>query len=195
MDYYKTLGLRRDASKEEIKEAFRRSALRFHPDRHSNASEEVKDAASVRFKQASEAYEVLIDERMRADYDRAWRGAGSFDRRGYGGYSSSSSSSSSSHYYGGNQYGYGYGYGGGGGGYRRPPGSGSGGLGFDMEFVFRVLTRRGFLINVGFASALLGGAVIIEECLQAMWRMNNSGKSFEEAMESIEKVKVQKKDG
>nr|CAD1829009.1 unnamed protein product [Ananas comosus var. bracteatus] len=177
MDHYKTLGLRRDASKEEIKEAFRRSALRFHPDRHSNASDEVKDAASVRFKQASEAYEVLIDERMRADYDRAWRGPGSFDRRGYGGYSSSSSSSSSSHYYGGNQYGYGYGGGGG------------------DTFVFRVLTRRGFLINVGFASALLGGAVIIEECLQAMWRMNNSGKSFEEAMESIEKVKVQKKDG
>ncbi|XP_010907829.1 chaperone protein dnaJ 72 isoform X3 [Elaeis guineensis] len=139
MDYYKTLGLSRNATKEEIKEAFRRSALKFHPDRHAQSSKEVRDGASLQFKQASEAYEVLIDDRKRADYDRGRRGA-SFERWSCG------QASSSSYYYGGRQYGYG----GGGGGYRRPP-PGDGGLGFDVESVFRFLTRRGFLVNIAFA--------------------------------------------
>ncbi|XP_072975556.1 chaperone protein dnaJ 72 [Typha angustifolia] len=175
MDHYKTLGLRRDASKEEIKEAFRRLALRFHPDKHSQSSKEVRDGASARFKQASEAYEVLIDERKKSEYD-----LGFSSRRG--------ASSSSSYYYGARQYGYGYG---GGGSYRRPP-QRDGGVGMDMEFLLRFVTRKGFLLNVAFASVLLGGAVFIERSLEELWRMNNSGKSFEEAMESIEKVKIQK---
>ncbi|XP_010907828.1 chaperone protein dnaJ 72 isoform X2 [Elaeis guineensis] len=163
MDYYKTLGLSRNATKEEIKEAFRRSALKFHPDRHAQSSKEVRDGASLQFKQASEAYEVLIDDRKRADYDRGRRGA-SFERWSCG------QASSSSYYYGGRQYGYG----GGGGGYRRPP-PGDGGLGFDVESVFRFLTRRGFLVNIAFASAILGGAVVIERSAGALWKFSNSG--------------------
>lgn len=178
MDHYKTLGLSRDATKEEIKEAFRRSALQFHPDRHAQASNEVRDGASIRFKQASEAYEVLIDDRKRAEYDRGRRGR-SFDRW------SSGQASSSSYYYGGRQHGYG------GGGYRRPP-PGNGGLGFDVGSVFRFLTTRGFLLNIAFASAILGGAVFIERTAGAIWKINNSGKTFEEAIESIEKAKVPK---
>ncbi|XP_008810995.1 chaperone protein dnaJ 72 isoform X2 [Phoenix dactylifera] len=181
MDYYKTLGLSRSATKEEIKGAFRRSALKFHPDRHAQSSEEVRDGASLRFKQASEAYEVLIDDRKRADYD--WRRGGSFDRW------SSGQASSSSYYHGGRQYGYGGG--GGGYGYHRPPPR-DGGLGFDVESVFRFLTRRGFLVNIAFASAILGGAIFIERSAGGLWKFINSGKSFEEAMESIERAKVRK---
>ncbi|XP_072996218.1 chaperone protein dnaJ 72 isoform X2 [Typha latifolia] len=136
MDHYKTLGVRRDASKEEIKEAFRSLALRFHPDKHSQSSKEVRDGASARFKQASEAYEVLIDERKKSKYD-----LGFSSRRG--------ASSSSSYYYGARQYGYGYGYGGGGSS-RRPP-QRDGGVGMDMEFLLRFVTRKGFLLNVAFA--------------------------------------------
>ncbi|THU54735.1 hypothetical protein C4D60_Mb10t28270 [Musa balbisiana] len=59
MDHYKTLGLGRNATKGEIKEAFRRSALKFHPDKHSQSSKEVREGASLMFKQASEAYEGI----------------------------------------------------------------------------------------------------------------------------------------
>ncbi|RWW30144.1 hypothetical protein BHE74_00054587 [Ensete ventricosum] len=136
MDHYKTLGLGRNATKEEIKEAFRRSALKFHPDRHSQSSKEVMEGASLMFKQASEAYEVLIDDRKRADYDRVRRG-GYTDRWSRG--ASSSSHSYSSQYYEGRQYNY-----------RRPPAR-DGVSGSDLESVFRLLTRRSFLVNMAFA--------------------------------------------
>lgn len=191
-DHYNTLGLSRNASKEEIKDAFRKSALKFHPDRHSQSTNEVREGASLKFKQASEAYEVLIDDRKRADYDLGRGRNGRSGGFGYGnGYSSSSSSSSSSSYGGrsggGGGGGRGFGYGGGSSsGYYRPPPI------FDVAFIFRYVTRRGFLLNVAFASVLLGGAVVLEKSAEALWKMNNSGKSFEDAMQSIEKGKTNK---
>ncbi|CAL9057401.1 unnamed protein product [Musa banksii] len=178
MDHYKTLGLGRNATKGEIKEAFRRSALKFHPDKHSQSSKEVREGASLMFKQASEAYEVLIDDRKRADYDRVWRGG--YSDRWSRGASSSSSYSYSSQYHEGRQYSY-----------RRPP-AGDGVFGLDLESVFRLLTRRSFLVNMAFASVLLGAAVVVERSSETVWKMNNSGKSFEEAMESIEQNKANK---
>lgn len=173
MDHYRTLGLGLDASKEEIKEAFRRSALKFHPDKHSRSSREVREGASLKFKQASEAYQVLIDDRKRADYDLSRRlgrtPSSSSSYYGYGGGSSSS--------------------------YYRPPPPPprrDRTSGFDAGSVFRYVTRRGFLLNVAFASALLGGAILIEKGGEALWKMNNSGKSFEEALQSVEKGKIQK---
>ncbi|KAK9077089.1 hypothetical protein SSX86_005425 [Deinandra increscens subsp. villosa] len=69
MDYYKVLGLTRSASKDEIKEAFTNIAKKFHPDKHSASPKSVRDGATVRFKQASEAYEVSVDDHKRADYN------------------------------------------------------------------------------------------------------------------------------
>ncbi|WOL06802.1 chaperone protein dnaJ 72 [Canna indica] len=183
MDHYKTLALNRNATKEEIKEAFRRSALKFHPDRHSQSSNEVREGASLKFKQASEAYEVLVDDRKRANYDRAWR-VGTSDRwsRGASSSSSSSSYSYSSQYHRGNHHNYGY---------RRPPAR-DGALGLDLEMLLRLLTRRGFLVGMVFASALVGGAVFVENSVENIWKMNNSGKSFEDAIQSIERIKAQK---
>ncbi len=64
-DYYEILGVNRDASAAEIKKAYRRLAMKHHPDRNpgDSKSEEL-------FKEASEAYEILADEEKRATYDR-----------------------------------------------------------------------------------------------------------------------------
>lgn len=179
MDHYKTLGLTKNATKEEIKNSFRRSALDFHPDRHVQSSEVVRQRAIVRFKQASEAYEVLIDDRKRADYDFGRRHGG-----GFGGWSGGGSPAASAGFAG-------RGNGGGGGYARRSPGSGGSGL--NVEYLFKLMTTtRGFLFSLAFASILVGGAVVAERSVDALWKLNNSGKSFEDAMESIEKVRVQK---
>jgi DnaJ-class molecular chaperone len=69
-DYYATLGLRPDASEEEIRRTYRRLALEWHPDRNPG-----NPRAEERFKEISEAYAVLMDPAKRGAYDRA-RGAG-----------------------------------------------------------------------------------------------------------------------
>ena len=64
-DYYDVLGLQRDASSDEIKSAYRKQALKYHPDRNPGDGE-----AESKFKESSEAYEVLSDPDKRAAYDR-----------------------------------------------------------------------------------------------------------------------------
>src|SRR5438067_214887 len=64
-DYYETLGVRRDADAEEIKRAYRKLAMQYHPDRNVGDTE-----AEVKFKEAAEAYEVLRDPPKRQRYDR-----------------------------------------------------------------------------------------------------------------------------
>ena len=64
-DYYQTLGVSRDASPEDIKRAFRRLALCYHPDRNPGNTTE----AEGRFKEINEAYEVLGNEQRRSHYD------------------------------------------------------------------------------------------------------------------------------
>ncbi len=64
-DYYEVLGVSRDAGADELKKAYRRLAMKDHPDRNPGDAE-----AEGRFKEASEAYEVLSDDQKRAAYDR-----------------------------------------------------------------------------------------------------------------------------
>lgn len=65
-DYYQILEVGRDASQEEIRRAYRRLALRLHPDKNPQG----KEAAEARFKVVSEAYEVLSDKAKRLQYDQ-----------------------------------------------------------------------------------------------------------------------------
>lgn len=64
-DYYEALGISRGATQEEIKKAYRKSALKYHPDRNPGDKQ-----AELRFKEISEAYEVLSDEKKRQIYDQ-----------------------------------------------------------------------------------------------------------------------------
>ena len=82
-DYYEVLGVSREASEQELKSAYRKLALKYHPDRNpgDHASEE-------KFKEASEAYQVLSDPDKRAAYDRFGHAAvGSGGPGGFGGFS------------------------------------------------------------------------------------------------------------
>src|SRR3970040_1074625 len=63
-DYYDVIGVSRDSSPEEIKKAFRKLAMQYHPDRNKD------DGAEARFKEIGEAYEVLSDAEKRSAYDR-----------------------------------------------------------------------------------------------------------------------------
>src|SRR5438128_8222537 len=85
-DYYSVLGVNRDASDEDIKKAYRKLAMKHHPDRNQDAGSEDK------FKEAKEAYEVLTDARKRAAYDQFGHagvdpsmGFGAAGARGFGG--------------------------------------------------------------------------------------------------------------
>ncbi|MBR4802504.1 MAG: DnaJ domain-containing protein, partial [Bacteroidales bacterium] len=64
-DYYEVLGVSKDASADEIKKAYRKLALQYHPDRNPGDK-----AAEEKFKEAAEAYDVLSDENKRKRYDQ-----------------------------------------------------------------------------------------------------------------------------
>ena len=72
-DYYEILGVDKGASKDEIKKAYRKIAIKYHPDKNPNNKE-----AEEMFKEAAEAYEVLSNDEKRQRYDR-------FGHQGVGG--------------------------------------------------------------------------------------------------------------
>ena len=92
-DFYKTLGIERGASDDDIKKAFRKLAMQYHPDRNKD-----DPTAEAKFKEINEAYDVLKDPQKKAAYDRfgsaafeqgggfrPGAGAGGFDASGFGG--------------------------------------------------------------------------------------------------------------
>ncbi len=95
IDYYKTLGLKKDASKDEIKKAYRKLARKYHPDLNPDDK-----AAEKKFKEINEANEVLSDPELRAKYDKYgptykenWRDGEEYEKArqaqgsGFGGFS------------------------------------------------------------------------------------------------------------
>lgn len=83
-DYYETLGINKDASEEEIKKAYRKLAMKHHPDRNPD-----NPKSEEHFKEVKEAYEMLSDDQKRAAYDQyghagVEQGAGGFNSAGFG---------------------------------------------------------------------------------------------------------------
>ncbi len=79
-DYYEVLGLGKQASADEIKKAYRKIAMQYHPDRNPGDK-----SAEEKFKEAAEAYEVLSNPEKRAQYDRFGHSMGNAGRGGPGG--------------------------------------------------------------------------------------------------------------
>jgi len=79
-DYYEVLGVSRDASEQDVKKAYRRLAMKYHPDRNPDDA-----AAEASFKEASEAAEVLLDAERRSAYDQFGHAAVDGSSGGFGG--------------------------------------------------------------------------------------------------------------
>src|SRR5215472_2837473 len=80
-DYYEVLGVKRDASEEEIKKAHRKLARQYHPDRNPGDKQ-----AETRFKEIQDAYDVLSDKAKRSQYDQfGFAGPGPGGGFGFGG--------------------------------------------------------------------------------------------------------------
>jgi len=77
-DYYESLGVEREANADDLKKAYRKAAMKYHPDRNPGDAE-----AETKFKEVNEAYEILKDDQKRAAYDRY--GHAAFENGGAGG--------------------------------------------------------------------------------------------------------------
>ncbi|TXC78401.1 molecular chaperone DnaJ [Luteibaculum oceani] len=118
-DYYEILGVSKNATKDEIKKAYRKLALKYHPDKNPDDKD-----AETKFKEAAEAYEILGNEQKRAKYDQfghqAFGAGGGFGGGAGGGMSMDDIFSQFGDIFGGA---FGGGFGGGGGGARRRKGT------------------------------------------------------------------------
>lgn len=83
-DYYQILGISYDASKQDIKDAFRKLSLQYHPDRQGNKSEKEKKEAEAKFKEVAEAYEILGNDSKKSQYDNMRTFGGNSEKLHFG---------------------------------------------------------------------------------------------------------------
>lgn len=141
-DYYNSLGIPKTASQDEIKKAYRKSAMQYHPDRAGKSAE-------AKFKEVNEAYQVLSDPQKRAAYDRFGEagvngagGAGGFGGSQQGGFS---------------QGGFGQ------GGFDFSGFGGGGGLGSIFEDLFEgAFSQVQAEISISIPQAVLGDEIIFQ---------------------------------
>ena len=91
-DYYEVLGVDKGASEGDIKKAYRKAAMKYHPDKFANASDAEKKDAEEKFKEINEAYQILSDPQKKQQYDQfghaafeagAGFGGGGFNANGF----------------------------------------------------------------------------------------------------------------
>jgi len=91
-DYYEVLGVDKNASEDDIKKAFKKAAMKYHPDKFANASDAEKKDAEEKFKEINEAYQILSDPQKKQQYDQfghaafeagAGFGGGGFNANGF----------------------------------------------------------------------------------------------------------------
>ena len=118
-DYYEVLGVAKTATADELKKAYRKKAIQYHPDRQQDKTEAEKKEAEEKFKEAAEAYEVLSNPDKRARYDQFGH-AGMGGQGGFGGFGGGGMSMEDIFSHFGDIFGGGFGgFGGFGGGSRR----------------------------------------------------------------------------
>jgi len=84
-DYYEVLGVNKNATAEDLKKAYRKLAIQYHPDKQTGKSDAEKKAAEEKFKEAAEAYNVLSDPEKRSRYDQFGFAGEQMGGGGYGG--------------------------------------------------------------------------------------------------------------
>ena len=86
-DYYEVLGVDKGASEGDIKKAYRKAAMKYHPDKFANASDAEKKDAEEKFKEINEAYQILSDPQKKQQYDQfghaAFEAGAGFDGGGF----------------------------------------------------------------------------------------------------------------
>ena len=85
-DYYKILGVEKDATADQIKKAYRKIAIKYHPDKWGDAPEAERKEAEEKFKKAAEAYSVLSDAEKRSRYDQFGEAGVNGGAGGFGGF-------------------------------------------------------------------------------------------------------------
>ena len=134
-DYYELLGVSKSASQDELKKSYRKLAMKYHPDRNPDNKE-----AEAKFKEISQAYDILKDEQKRAAYDQYGHGAfengGAGGAGGFGGFGGGNFSDIFEEMFGDFMGGQGQGQGGGGGNAAR--------RGADISFELEVTLEEAF---------------------------------------------------
>ncbi len=132
-DLYAILGVAHDASEQEIKSAYRKAALKYHPDRHSSKTDEEKAEAEAMFKSIGEAYEILSNPEKKARYDSGVE-LEDMDNPHAGGFSGGCDDDDDD--------GYGHGHSHGGRGHPGFGGHGRGGGGIDPNMLFHMFMQQ-----------------------------------------------------
>ncbi|KAF8055910.1 ATJ72 [Scenedesmus sp. PABB004] len=162
-DPWAELGVARGAEEAEVKAAYRKLVLRWHPDRHASSSAAEQETAAARFKVVTQAYGILTDDRARAAYEAGPSGRGTYSHSGV-----NTDWARSEH-------------GAGGGGYTSRLSR--------WEWYRRMAAQglRGFghSLHLSLAVLLVGGGLAFEYSHTAVWQARNKGKTFEDMHSAV----------